>query len=216
MKACIFDLDGTLVDTLADIAAFVNPILLEHGWPEHPLPDYRYLVGRGFRALLKAAIPADAVVDFEQLYLQSLERYKATGVASSQPYPGVGQVLAGLEQRRLALAVVTNKPDLIAKAVVAQTFPANRFVLVRGAIDGRPIKPDPAGALAAAAAAGVCASECAFIGDSDVDMLTARAAGMVALGAAWGFRSAAELLAAGSQAILEDIRDLPAWLDQQA
>ncbi|MBU0934923.1 MAG: HAD family hydrolase [Spirochaetes bacterium] len=212
IQACIFDLDGTLVDTLEDIAGFVNPILRAHSWPEHPVEDYRLMVGRGFRNLLKIAIPAEAVVDFDALFAESLQIYKDQGEQAGKPYPGVETTLHTLKQAGQKLAVVSNKPDVVTQVVVRKTFPEHRFVLVRGAIDGQPVKPHPAGALEAAAAAGVPAAACAFIGDSDVDIATAKAAGMLAVGAAWGFRGRAELLAAGADHILERIDELPELL----
>lgn len=208
IKACIFDLDGTLIDTLEDIAGFVNPILRRHGWPEHPVDAYRYLVGQGFRKLLERAVPAGNGIDIEALYRESLADYQKTGEQSGKPYAGVRQCLERLAAQNIPLAVISNKPDSITRAVVRATFPEIKFALVQGAIEGQPVKPHPGGALRAAAAASCSPADCAFIGDSNVDMATAKAAGMLAVGAAWGFRGREELAEAGADYILDSIGQL--------
>lgn len=216
ISACIFDLDGTLVDTLAEIAGFMNGLLRSHGWPEHPVQAYRYMVGRGFPKLLEAAIPTDPAIDFQALYAEAIGLYSEGDGGRSQPYPGTQACLDWLAERQIATAIVTNKPQDIARQVVGCLFPGHPFRLVLGASDEYPPKPDPAGAMAAAAATGQAREACAFIGDSDVDMATARAAGMLAIGAAWGFRDAAELYAAGAHQVLDSISQLPGLLESFA
>jgi len=209
VRGIVFDLDGTLVDTLGDIALVMNRILRDRGWPEHPVGDYRHMVGRGLLNLVRAAVPEWAASDLDALYAHALECFDALGSGSSRPYPGVIEALGRLAATGAPMAIVSNKPDEVAGRVVADLFPAVRFGLVRGNVDGVPVKPHPAGALEAAASLGLHPSECAFVGDSDVDMATALAAGMAPVGAAWGFRGEAELRGAGAVLILSSMDEVP-------
>lgn len=210
IRALIFDLDGTLVDTLGDIALVMNGLLERHGWPRHETDEYRSMVGKGLARLVDAAVPGGIAHDYPALYREALEAYETLGSGDSRPYPGVRETLDLLAARGVPMSIVSNKPDSVTRSVVAQLFPAVRFALVRGGLDGEPAKPHPAGALAAGASMGAPPEECAFVGDSDVDMQTALAAGMYPIGALWGFRSEAELSAAGARAIARSIRDVPA------
>lgn len=209
MQAIIFDLDGTLIDTLADIAAAMNHALARRGLPQHPVPDYRRFVGWGVHVLAEKALPGDAddalraavVADFRAYYAEhALER---TG-----PYPGIPDLLAGLRAWRVPMAVLSNKPDDFTRDIVRQIFGAGTFALVRGARDGAPRKPDPAVALAVARELGVPAPRCRFVGDSEVDIQTARAARMDPVGVTWGYRDAAVLRTAGARELLQQPRDL--------
>jgi phosphoglycolate phosphatase len=204
----IFDLDGTLVDTLGDIARGMNSFLQGRGWPGHPVEAYRRMVGKGLLHLIRAAVPADQQELTPSLYPELLASYEAMGSGDSEPYPGVTATLRSLVARRVPLAVVSNKPDRVTRRVVAELFPDIGFSLVRGGLDGVPVKPHPAGALAAAAAMGCQSGDCAFVGDSDVDIQTAINAGMQPVGAAWGFRGAAELRQAGATLILDNFSQL--------
>lgn len=210
IKAIIFDLDGTLVDTLADIAGMMNMLLSERGLPTHSLEDYRYMVGRGFASLLRSALPPDSSVDLDRFEMDAFARYKVMGSGSSRPYPGVVDALATLASGGIKLGVLSNKPDPMTADMIATLFPGTRFGFVRGGLPGVPLKPDPTTALEAATALGAPPSECAFVGDSDVDMRTAVNAGMLAVGAAWGFRTEDELKAAGAAVIAQSMADVTA------
>lgn len=204
----IFDLDGTLVDTLGDIAMGMNRFLQTKGLPVHPTEDYRRMVGKGLLHLIGEAVPQQHRQEAKDWYPQVLAIFEAIGAGSSFPYPGVTDTLGKLAAIRIPMAVVSNKPDPVTAQVVAQLFPSIPFALVRGGLDGVPVKPHPAVALEAAGAMGLEPRDCGFLGDSDVDMKTALAAGMVPLGAAWGFRTRAELSQAGAAMLLEGVQEI--------
>ena len=201
--AVMFDLDGTLADTLEDLAAASNHALAVVDRPGYPVERYRTLVGRGLERLMIDAlgrehadrVPAAAAA-FLTYYAE--HRYDHTG-----PYEGIAELLDALSAARLPMAVLSNKPDAAAVDMVGRLFARWSFAAVRGQREGCPVKPDPAGALAVCAQAGVPADRWIYVGDSDVDMQTARAAGFYAVGVAWGFRGRDELVAAGADVVVE-------------
>ncbi|HUG93600.1 MAG TPA: HAD family hydrolase [Planctomycetaceae bacterium] len=214
-QAVVFDLDGTLLDTLADIGNSANRVLEEFGFPAHPLDRYRHFVGEGVARLFERALPVESVrperiaqcVDaFRRVYR---EHWNDT----TRPYPGVPELLAELTDRGLRLAVLSNKPDEFTRLCIDRHFPGREFAAVVGQQAGLPCKPDPAGALLIARRMAIPAEQFAYLGDSAVDMQTARAAGMHAVGAAWGFRSVDELHAGGAERIIERPEELIAVID---
>jgi len=204
----IFDLDGTLVDTLGDIATGMNSFLQSRGLPVHPTADYRAMVGKGLLHLIGEAVPSADKGHAQVWFPEVLAIFEELGAGSSLPYPEVTDTLGKLASLRVPMAVVSNKPDPVTVQVVAQLFPSIPFALVRGGLEGVPVKPHPAGALEAATAMGLAPACCGFLGDSDVDMKTALAAGMIPLGAAWGFRSRDELTGAGASMLLDGIQEI--------
>lgn len=212
-RAVVFDLDGTLVDSLEDIATAMNEALAEVGRPTHPIDDYRAFVGAGVGALAERALggapPAGTRDDVVAAFRR---RYAARLVERTRPYPGIDALLDGLVARGVPAAVLTNKPQAAAERLVAELLGRWPWVAVLGDRPGVPRKPDPTGALEAARALGAAPSATLLVGDSDVDVHTARAAGMRALGAAWGFRGADELRAAGAEVILQRPEDVLAVL----
>jgi phosphoglycolate phosphatase len=201
LRAAIFDLDGTLVDSLADIAAAMNHSLAHHGLPTHPVADYRHYVGEGVMVLVRKATPADR----EELHASVLTSYRAFYAEhlfdQTTVFPGVPAVLSQLAADGLRLAVLSNKSDLFTKRLVEGLLPGVRFAAVYGERPGIPRKPDPTSALGIAAELGLPPGDCAFVGDTPVDMNTARNAGMYGIGVTWGFRSAEELQAHGARAL---------------
>lgn len=201
-RAVLFDLDGTLTNTLEDIAFAMNRALRLNGLPEHPVNAYRYFVGDGVHMLVRRAIGErqemeDAVFHTYQDY------YKEHNLDRTRPYDGVPEMLAALQEKGLKLCVFSNKPDADTRRVVAHFFPQVNFVVVRGQVEGVPVKPDPAGALAVAAECGIAPENFLYLGDTDVDMLCAQRAGMHPVGVTWGFRTAEELEKAGAERLID-------------
>lgn len=209
-RAVIFDLDGTLLDTLQDLGEAMNAVLGEHGFPEHPLDAYRYFVGEGMETLIRRTLPEErrdeALV--ARLLEMMREEYGRRWRDHSRPYPGVPEMLDKLEARGLPKAVFSNKPHLFTVEMVEEILGNWSFSAVRGILPGTPRKPDPAVALEISREMKIPPQDIVFVGDSDLDMLTARAAGMFGIGVLWGFRDAAELLGAGARALLSHPREL--------
>lgn len=201
--AILFDMDGTLVDSLGDIGDSMNAVLAELGHPTHTLDAYRTLVGEGARELVRRALPHHAAHELEDALARYKARYATHLIVTSAPYAGVPAMLTALAARGVPMAVVTNKPHEAAREIVARLFAAGTFAEVLGQREGFAHKPDPSGALGVAAQLGVSPANAWFVGDTDTDMRTARAAGMRALGVTWGFRDRAELEAHGAHRIVD-------------
>lgn len=205
--ACIFDLDGTLADTLHSIAYFGNCTLEAFGLPPIDVMDYRTLVGNGAQVLMDrmlahvgANLPEDARRAFRAEYDR---RYAADPLALVGAYPGMPEVVESLRRQGLRLAVLSNKPDDMTRVIVKELYgPA--FQVVHGQREGVPTKPDPTAVLAIAQELGVSPQETLYIGDSGVDMDTARNAGMDSCGVLWGFRTKEELLEHGARFLAGD------------
>lgn len=206
----IFDLDGTLLDTLEDLADSVNLILQRNGLPEHELNKYKYFIGDGLTNLIRRALPAELGDEATiSRYVVSVgEEYNKRWAYKTRPYPGIPELLQELQNRKIRMAIFTNKPDSAAKNVVQHFFPDYRFEIVRGAIPSQPIKPDPSGALAIAKEMKIHPNEFLYLGDTGTDMKTAKAAEMYPIGVLWGFRTAAELIENGAKLLLETPQQL--------
>lgn len=204
-RAILFDLDGTLLDTLDDIAAAANRVLATRGFPTHPHSAYRMFIGEGVARLIARVLPeAHRDPPTVQACVDAYAQEYARGWKDrTQPYAGVPELLDALVARGLPLAVLSNKPDAFTQQCVREWLAKWTFAAVLGASDAFPRKPDPAGALETARRLGVSPADCLYVGDSGVDMQTARAAGMGAVGALWGFRDKEELLSAGAQVLIE-------------
>ncbi|MFT8887679.1 MAG: HAD family hydrolase [Ethanoligenens sp.] len=201
--ACIFDLDGTLADSLRDLAEASNHALAAQGYPTHEIERYRYFVGNGIPKLIERVLPQDActpeILNRTRAIFDTY--YEVHRLDHTAPYEGIVPLLDSLHEKGVKLAVVSNKPDVFAKKIVTTLF-GDRFHPVFGNRPDVPRKPDPAAALEAATMLGVQPEECLFLGDSGVDMKTAEAAKMTGVGVLWGFRDRDELLENGAKRLL--------------
>lgn len=224
LDALIFDLDGTLADSLADIGGAMDALLATYGLSPRPLDDYRQFVGEGAQSLVKRAFLAATGRDWKSADATGLpaplpaltEGYRAEYARlehqASKPYPGVEAMLDGVVARRRKMAVLSNKRDDFTKHLVQHRFARWPFVAVRGEQEGVPRKPDPTAALELALALDVLPERIGFVGDTPVDVATALNAGMVPLAVLWGFRGREELEAAGAKRFLARPEELLALL----
>ncbi len=214
-RAVIFDLDGTLLDTLEDIAVAANRVLAARGFATHPVEAYRYFVGDGSAVLMERALPGAqrSEARIRECLAAFLADYDRNWNQATRPYEGIPELLAYLARHALPVAVVTNKPHHFACLTLDHYFASTHFRFVSGLRDGIAKKPDPGQALAAAAAMGVDPAACIFLGDSAVDIQTGARAGMTPIGAGWGFRTAAELLQAGAARVAAHPLELVSLLE---
>lgn len=211
IRAVLFDLDGTLADTLADLANATNWALQQVGCPTHPTDSYRYRVGDGARELCARALPADKQGLADEVLRLMRQRYDEHCFDLTRLYPGITELVSALTQRRLRLAVLSNKPDEFTKRVIAHYFQPVPFAIVRGQLPNVPLKPDPTAALQIARELRIPPTHWLYLGDTNTDMRTARAAGMHPVGVLWGFRDRDELVASGAEHIVAkpgDVLDL--------
>ena len=200
-KAYIFDLDGTLLDTLLDLANAVNYAMREKGYPERTLQEVRGFIGNGIKVLIKRAVPEgtsdddyeEALAIFTKYYLEHIADY-------TKPYDGMIDVVKALQKRGCKVAVLSNKAHFAAQAVVKDFF-GDIFDMVVGKMDEFPTKPEPDSLFYTMKSLGVMAEESVYIGDSDVDVLTAHNAGLPCIGVTWGNRDEDVLLASGAEYI---------------
>jgi phosphoglycolate phosphatase len=216
VDALIFDLDGTLADTLEDIASATNHVLEAMGLPRQPLDRFPGWVGEGARRLVEQALAAAG--DPEQRVDDALERFRARYGANLMVktvlYAGVPEMLDALTLRHVPLGVLSNKPHDMTRRIVDTLCARWHFEAVFGHQPSANRKPDPVTALEIATALGVEPSRCAFVGDTAVDMDTAVAAGMVPLGVGWGFHPVATLTEHGAVTVLHEPSELLAWIDE--
>lgn len=192
-KAVLFDLDGTLLDTLSGLAAAVNHVLREHGEPERTRDEVRNFVGNGPRRLIMRAFAGgESRPDLDDLVEEFGVWYRDHAVEGTAPYPGIPALLRDLRAARLRLAVVTNKEEGASRLLVERFFPG-AFDAIAGGGGDRPIKPDPAAARRALDALALAPGDVLYVGDSGVDAALARAAGMDFRLCSWGFRPREEL-----------------------
>jgi len=206
LRAVIFDLDGTLLDTLEDLADAMNWVLAAAGYPKHPLDAYRHFVGDGIEMLVRRALPEGAWdEDTLPSFVDAMrDEYAQRSTNKTRPYPGIPELLDVLEKRGIPFAILSNKPHPATVDLTARLLGRWQFAAVLGARDDVPKKPDPAGALEIAEGLGIDPAAFAYLGDTPVDGGTARAAGMLPAAVLWGFRDEEELRIAGARVLLSD------------
>jgi len=212
-QAILFDLDGTLADTLAGIAQCMNDVLARYDLPMHEPDAYRRMIGDGITKLVERALPDDQrhrVEPFIAAYLPHLETH---GTSLARLYEGVPMMLDTIVERRIPMGVYSNKPHDATAAVVGQLLDRWPWQVVRGHLADTPVKPDPTVALQLCGELGTIPGAMWYVGDSNVDMDLAAAAGFIGIGAAWGMRGRAELEAHGAAHVLDAPDQLPALLD---
>lgn len=210
--AIVFDLDGTLVDSLRDIGQALNACLELLGVPTHPIADYRFMVGEGVPALCRRAVGASHPHLVDRLIELARPWYRTRVVEHTHPYAGVPELVAALRERRIPLAVLSNKPHDLTIKVVEAFWPAGTFAAIQGYVTEQHRKPSPHHLLEICAQLGVAPGDAWMVGDTPTDVATAQAAGAVPVGVTWGFRTRADLVAAGATTIIDQPRELLALI----
>lgn len=217
-KACIFDLDGTLTDTLESLTYSVNETLKELQLSGITSEQCKSFVGSGARHLMERSIQAagdDEMVLIEKAMEVYGRIFKENCTYRVAPYDGVVETLKVLKDRGVKTAVLSNKPHLQTIEVVTRFFEEGTFAHVQGQQEGVPRKPDPTAALVIAERLGVDPTDCVYIGDSDVDMQTGNAAGMETVGVTWGFRSKQVLIEHGAKHTIDKAEELISIVEQK-
>ena len=209
-RAVIFDLDGTLADTLEDIADNMNRVLAANGFPAHGYDDYRFFVGNGLKSLVTTCLPEKSRTDIiiSACHEQMMAEYNLNYLAKTRLYDGISELLDALSLHRIKMAVLSNKADSLTQKICDELLEDWKFEVVMGANDRFQRKPDPASALYISAQIGVMPANICYLGDSDVDMKTAIAAGFYPVGAGWGFRPKEELAGNGARRVIDHPTEL--------
>ena len=208
-RTVIFDLDGTILDTIEDLTAAGNWVCRQHGWPEYTVERFMGMVGHGIPNLVSRFTPEDnrSPLLMASALSQFTGYYGAHNMEKTAPYDGIPGMLERLRAAGIQLVVYSNKADELCQEMVSHYFPGV-FRLVRGKRQGVPVKPDPAGARALMAELGADTAATLFVGDSSVDIQTGHNAGVKACGVTWGFRSRESLLEAGADFIADTVAEL--------
>ncbi len=203
-NAVIFDLDGTLLDTLQDVANTLNTVLALHNYPTHSIDECRFLVGHGMRELVRQALPEGVGTPetIDRLMPEFIAHYADNWSINSRPYPGISSLLDSLAEQGIKMAILSNKADQFTQLCAEYLLKEWKFDVVMGHHSGIAHKPDPEGALLVAKMLGEEPSSILYVGDSGIDMLTATRAGMFPLGVLWGFRPECELVEFGAKALV--------------
>jgi len=224
IKAIIFDLDGTLIDSVVDIAGAMNAALKELGYPEHPVEAYKTFIGDGHMELARKVLPEDKRTPeiIEALAKKFWDHYDIEWYLHTNIFPGVLYLIQLAVARKMKLAILSNKPHYFTKKMIRHFFRGtmirhtkNPFGVYSGEEPNKPRKPDPTVALELAQRLIVKPQNVALVGDSVVDIQTAKNAGMIAIGAAWGYGNKKDLQAAGADLIFDSPTEMSTYLDSQ-
>ena len=209
-KGVIFDLDGTLVNSLEDLADAMNIVLHNFNFPTHELQAYKYFVGNGIRDLVCKALPEENKDKdlIDSCYNSMIEEYSNNCINKTKPYDGITALLDELVSRNMKMAVFSNKADVFTKKIVLTLLPDWNFEAIIGLSTQAHKKPNPLGALQISEKLGISPVDIVYVGDSGIDMQTANNAGMCAVGALWGFRTAEELTSNGAKYLINQPLDL--------
>ena len=216
-KIVIFDLDGTILNTIADLATATNQALQHFGYPTHSIEAYRFFVGNGINKLFERALPEPERTEANVLRIRSqfIPYYNVHNADLSTPYPGIPELLGTLQEKKIHVAVASNKYQSATEKLINHYFPSIHFDAVLGQREGIPIKPDPTIVNDILQATGFTPSEVLFVGDSGVDMQTALHAGVDGLGVSWGFRPKTELEAHHPKAIINNPIEILDFLNEE-
>lgn len=215
-KAAVFDLDGTLLDTLDDISHCMNQTLTHFGLDTHSPEEYKLMVGTGAFDLVRKAVLTSTPETDEDTVRRILDYYTALlsdthSRGGSLPYPGIMRALERLTARGIVLCVLSNKPDEAVRSAVSRSLPGVSFARVRGQVEGVPRKPNPYALNAMLSELGLEKNQTVYFGDSGVDMQTAKNCGLYAVGVLWGYRDKAELLRDGADTLIEKAQDITSF-----
>lgn len=209
-KLAIFDLDGTLLNTIEDLGYAANHALQAHGYPTHSIASYPFFVGNGVRRLIERVLPEDARTEatIDRLLITFKEYYNDHNTDYTKPYEGIPELLSLLSSRGVAIAVASNKYQAATEKLISHFFPTLSFIAVEGQKEGVPVKPDPSIVFEILAKAKTPKADTIYIGDSGVDMETARRACVDSVGVTWGFRPEKELVENHADTIVNSPGDI--------
>ena len=209
-KLAIFDLDGTLLNTIEDLGYAANHALQAHGYPTHSIASYPFFVGNGVRRLIERVLPEDARTEatIDRLFITFKEYYNDHNTDYTKPYEGIPELLSLLSSRGVAIAVASNKYQAATEKLISHFFPTLSFIAVEGQKEGVPVKPDPSIVFEILAKAKTPKADTIYIGDSGVDMETARRACVDSVGVTWGFRPEKELVENHADTIVNSPGDI--------
>ena len=205
----IFDLDGTLLNSIVDIAESMNEVLEKNNFPTHTVEEYKFIIGKGIENLAIDSLPKDIPAkDYPKYFEQIREVYGARWMLKTRPYDGVSALLDNVVNRDVRSAILSNKPQKYTELAVKHLLPRWKFDCIFGDREGVPIKPNPQAVIEIVELLNLPADEFLYVGDTNIDMQTANAAGLTAVGVSWGFRPVAELLAAKANCIIDEPSEL--------
>jgi phosphoglycolate phosphatase len=208
-KAIIFDLDGTLLNSLIDISESVNYVLEKYNFKTHSFEDYKYMIGNGIAVLIEKALPTNLSKTDAEIYFNEIKLvYEKRQTIKSKPYNGIIEMLKTLENKGISLNILSNKPNNFTQEVVNHFFADIKFDFVFGEREGYQRKPSPQTANEIIEKLGFKKSEFLYMGDTSTDMLTAKAANIDAIGVTWGYRKVDELLENGAKFIINNPKEI--------